>query len=399
MPTPVVAVELGSTKTVALVGELREDGHIMITGMGECRSVGVRKGEIVDLQNAEECLRAALGSAEESGNIAIHSICLAVSGGHIQSSVNRGTIPVLDTGGEITLEDVDEVMQVARAMNLPTDREVMHTICQEFTIDGGQRVTKPEGMEGSRLDLDMLILHGVRSRLHNTVKAARDLQLDIDDVVFSGLASAVAVLTPEQKDSGVVMIDLGGGTTDFTVYADKVVAEAGALAVGGDHVTNDVVLAFSIPTARAERLKREQGRAYVDPRDRAQRVSLPAEVGFPGRTFSLAALNTVINARTDEILVAVRKRLEERELMNRIGAGVVLTGGGAHLAGIEVLAQQIFGVPCSVGRPNGVSGLTTATDAPEYATCSGLVKYGLRNDRGGPQGNILKKMFRNLLGR
>jgi cell division protein FtsA len=399
MPTPVVAVEIGSSKTVALVGEQRENGHIMITGMGECRSVGVRKGEIVDLENAEGCLRNALTSAEESGNIAINSICLALSGGHIQSSINRGTIPVLDTGGEITADDVDEVMEIARAMSLPSDREVMHTICQEFTIDDGRRVTNPEGMEGSRLDLDMLILHGVRSRLHNTVKAARDLQLDIDDVVFSGLASAVSVLTPEQKDSGVIMIDLGGGTTDFTVYADKVVAAAGTLAVGGDHVTNDIVLAFNIPIARAERLKRESGRAFADARDRGHQVSLPAEVGFQGRTFSLESLNTVISARVDEILRTVRKHLEERELLNRMGAGVVLTGGGAHLQGIDVLAQQVFGVPCSVGRPQAISGLTTATDAPEYATCSGLVKYGLRSDRGGQPHGILKKMLRNFLGR
>lgn len=369
---PVVALEIGTSKTLALVGEMREGGHVMITGMGRVASAGVRKGEVVDLENAGLCVRSVLAQAEESGMVNVHQVHMAISGGHIRSRVSRGALPVLDRDGEIGAEDVQQVMEVARAANLPAEREILHTICQHFLIDDEHRVERPEGMEGGKLALDMLILHGDRSRLRNAVKVVHGMALDVQDVVFSGLCSAVAVLTDEQKKSGAVVIDMGGGTTDFVAYADNVVANAGVIGVGGDHVTNDLVLAFSIPVMQAEKIKREFG--CVPPTGSGpSRIALPAEMGFPGRSVDVESLHQVAHARVEETLTLVRRQLDETGALKHAGAGVVLTGGAAHTRGICRVAQDVFGLPCSVGKPRSVTGLATATEGPEYAACVGLV--------------------------
>jgi cell division protein FtsA len=375
---PLVALEIGTTKTIALVGELREGGNVMITGMGTHPSAGVRKGEIIDLENAMACVRSAFAVAEESGKVTIRQVHVALSGGHIRSLVNRGSVPVIDKDGEIVQDDIEQVMEVARAVNLPPERDIIHTVCQHFCIDDQERVIRPEGMEGTKLSLDMLVLHGVRTLLRNTVKVVRSIPMEVQDVAFSGLCSGLAVLTPEQKKSGVIVVDLGGGTTDYIAYANNVLAAAGTLGLGGDHVTNDIALAFNIPISQADRVKREAGSAVINVPNASQRIALPAEVGFQSRSLSLGSLNTVINARLDEMLGMIRKRLQQEMILPLIGAGIVLTGGGAHQKGVVQVAEEIFGLPCSIGKPRNVSGLATATEGPEYATCIGMVQYGFK---------------------
>jgi cell division protein FtsA len=375
---PIVALEIGSTKVVALVGEEREDGSLMITGMGEGPSTGVRKGELIDFDNAVVCARSALVAAETTGRVTVRRVHLAVSGGHIQSAIHRGTVSVSSRTGRITNTDIEEVMEVARALNLPPERDVLHTICRHFAVDEQDQVVQPLGMEGERLALEMLILHGVRSRLHNTINVVRSIPMDVEDVAFSGLCSALAVLTPEQKKLGALVIDLGGGTTDYLAYGNAVVAVAGALGVGGDHVTNDIALVFTVPRLQAERVKREHGSAVVDDAGPEERITLPPEVGFSGREIALRALNTVIHARMDETLRMVRERVEPSGVLNQLGAGVILTGGGARLRGVCALGEQIFGLPCALGRPRRISGLAAAAEGAEYATAGGLVEYGFR---------------------
>jgi cell division protein FtsA len=202
--------------------------------------------------------------------------------------------------------------------------------------------------------------------------------MEVQDVAFSGLCSGLAVLTPEQKKSGVIVVDLGGGTTDYIAYANNVLAAAGTLGLGGDHVTNDIALAFNIPISQADRVKREAGSAVINVPNASQRIALPAEVGFQSRSLSLGSLNTVINARLDEMLGMIRKRLQQEMILPLIGAGIVLTGGGAHQKGVVQVAEEIFGLPCSIGKPRNVSGLATATEGPEYATCIGMVQYGFK---------------------
>ena len=398
---PVAALEIGTSKIIAMVGETREDGNVMITGVGERPSSGVRKGEIIDLESATLCAKSVLAEAEETSNVALGQVFMAASGGHIRGLVNRGAIPLRDSDGLVSEEDVDQVMELARAVNLPADREVIHTICRHFCIDDQERVIKPEGMAGAKLSVDMLVLHGVRGLLRNTVRVVEQIPMEVQDVAFSGLCSALSVLTAEQKKSGVVVVDLGGGTTDYMAYAGGVVACGGALGVGGDHVTNDLAIAFNIPMGRAEKLKQEIGSATIPSVLDPAKVSLPAEVGFPGRTINVRPVHTVINARMDEVFQMIKKRLDDDNVLPMVGAGVVLTGGGAHMKGVTELAETVFGVPCFIGAPRGITGIAVATDGPEYAACCGLVQYGFRVQErpGSGRGGILGAFMKTILGR
>jgi cell division protein FtsA len=396
---PVVALEIGTTKVLAFVGEIREDGHVMITGMGEHPSAGVRKGEVIDLENAVTCVRSVLAAAEETGKVSIRQVHLALSGGHIQTLVSRGMVPVRSKTGEITESDIEQVREVAKAVNLPADREIVHSIGQHYRIDDQEGVVRPDGMEGAKLSLDMLVLHGIRGRMHNVAKVVKNVPVEVQDVGFSGLCSALSVLTPEQKKSGVIVIDIGGGTTDYVVYADDVVAAAGALGIGGDHITNDIALAFNIPTSQTESLKREHGSAVVEPGAGSHKVDVPADVGFPGRSVSVKSLNTVINARVDEVLGTVKRRIEKDNLLRYVGAGVVLTGGVANMKGMTQLAEKVFRLPCSIGRPRNISGLALAASGPEYATCSGLVQLGFKQMAEKQQTQSFGDWLMGILGR
>lgn len=396
-PPIIVALEIGTSQVIALVGELREDGHVMITGMGVHPSKGVRKGEIVDLENSVSCVRSAISAAEESSGNSIRALHLVVAGGQVTSLMNRGSVPVFDPGGEISADDIEQVIDVAKAVNLPNDQELLHTIYQHFCIDDQESVSNPEGMEGAKLAVDLLMVHGPRSLLRNTIKVVQSIPLDVEDVAFGGLCSALAVLTPEQKAAGVIAIDLGGGTTDYVAYSGNALAAAGSLGVGGDHVTNDIGLCFTIPRRQAETIKCESGSAIVESKMEGRRLALPAEVGFQGRSINQQSLQKVINARMTEVFEMIRDRLVEERVLNRIGAGVVLTGGGAHMKGVVQLAEEVFRLPCHVGRPRNVSGLAVATEGPEYAAAIGMVKYAFRTLESHRRSSV-GTWFKTLLG-
>lgn len=375
-PAPLAALEIGTSKIRALIGEQLEDGQILVTGMGECASRGVRKGDIIHFENALACVKSTLEMAEEQSRVAIHEIHLVVTGGHIQSVINHGNVPV--ESGEISREDIERVMEVGRTLSLPHDRAVLHTINQHFYVDGQPGVIDPVGMEGTKLSVDMLIMHGIRNRVKNAVKLLKSAYVEVADVAFSGLCSALAVLTPEQKESGVIVIDLGGGTTDYLVYGGRAIACAGALAVGGDHITNDVATGLCIPISQAERLKVEWGHALKGQCAANQTVSLQAESGFQSKHVNLADLHTIIHARMEEILWMVKSEIIRYNPLSMAGAGVLLTGGGAHLKGVCELAAQVFEMPCHVGIPRNISGLAVVTEGPEYAAPLGMIRYGFK---------------------
>ncbi len=396
---PIVALEIGTSKVRAIVGEAREDGCIMVTGLGECESRGVRKGEIVDFDNALSCVRTALHAAEENGRVVINEVHMALSGGHIKSLINRGSVPIMDPNGEIMDSDIEHVMETARAVNLPADREILHTICQHFYVDDQEGVLNPEGMEGSKLALDMLILHGVRTRLRNIVRIVRSVKLDVADVAFGGLCAGLAVLSPEDKESGVAVIDLGGGTTDFLVYAHNAIASAGSIAVGGDHVTNDIARGLRIPSAEAERLKCSIGSATQDISNRGQTTSLSTGMGLPERSVRISDLNTIIHLRMEETFSLLRNQWMEENLLPSIGGGIVLTGGGAFLKNAARLAEKVFSLPCQLGTPRNVSGLAVATEGPEYATVVGMLRYGFKTAGRETQGVSLRGLLRKIFGK
>jgi len=398
---PVVALEIGTTKTVALVGE-QQEGGVVVIGMGEHPSTGVRKGEVVDIENAAVCVRSALAAAEKSADVAIRQVHLAVTGGHIHSDANRGSVPVADREHGVSAEETAGAEGIARSIQLPPDREILHSFVQYYCLDEQERVQRPLGMEGAVLSVDMLMLHGVSARIHNGVRVVDSLLLDVADVVFSGVCSALAVVTPEQRKAGVVVLDIGGGMTEYAVYVGDVLMALGGIAVGGDHVTNDLALGLSIPPARAEGLKREVGSALPRPELAGRRIAVPAEVGFAGRDVTLRSVDTIVNARVDESLRSVRRRLEGAVSLHQIGAGVVLTGGGARLPRIAEAAESVFGLPASIGLPLNVTGPAAVTEGVEYATAAGLVLYGLQASKtgetrqpsdGGGLGSLLDRLF------
>lgn len=396
--TPIAALEIGTSKVCALVGEAREDGNIMITGMGGCPSCGVRKGVIVDLEKAADCVKTAIHEAEASGSVEIRQVYLLVNGDHIRSSVNQGSVPVFDPGRGISPDDIKDLTEIARAINLPHDCQRFHSIPQKYSVDGQTGIINPQGMHGTRLSLDMLIVHGSRNILNNTIRAARQVGLEVLDIAFTGLCSALATLTPEQKECGVALIDLGAGTTSHVVYAEEAIASAGVMAVGGDHITNDISQGFTISLRRADGLKHEAGAAIIEANDRFHRIVIPPEVGFPACSVSASDLNAIINARMDETFKIIRSELEKKSLLPELGAGIVLTGGGAHLKGVDVLAEQIFGLSCSLGKPRYFSGIATANEGPEYSAPLGMIRHAVRSTRKQSEEteswkNLIKKWF------
>src|SRR2546427_1581279 len=259
----IVGLEIGTSKICAVVGELGDEGALNIVGLGQSRSRGVRKGEIVDAPQAEEDVRAAIVEAEAMADVEIRSVYLGVTGGHIRGFNNRGVHPVVSADREISADDMQDVIKNAKAINLPAQNHVVHAIRQHFLVDGQEGITNPVGMLGARVEVDVHVVHGNLNRLQNAIRTVKGLQLEVDDIVFNGLASALALLTNEQKELGSLVIDIGGGTTDYVVCASGIIKHTGVLAVGGDHVSNDLAYGLKVPLSRAEGLKIEHGSALV----------------------------------------------------------------------------------------------------------------------------------------
>lgn len=378
MASPIViTLEVGTSKIVAAFGEKRADGHISVVGLNEYPSSGIRKGKIIDLEKVVTCVRSTLDEMEHSRQIIIREVHLAFSGGDVQTIINRGITDVRGKGGQIDSGDIRRAITEARRVSLPSDREILHTVCQNFCVDGQEGIIHPDGFVGEKLAVDVIVMHTSKVALQNVVRAIQSLRINVSDVMFTGLCSALAVLTPEQKRSGAIVIDIGGGTTSYVVYEGDMVASAGCVGVGGDHVTNDVALAFNIPNARAEILKREHSSTSPDETTLTRTIEIPPELGFSGRVVSLRALNTVVGLRVMEIFERVKAEIDSRGL-KRFGAGVILTGGGSLLNGICDTASRIFGLPCSIGKAQNVSGLVEARERPQYAACCGALLYAFR---------------------
>src|SRR5438094_563149 len=251
----IVGLEIGTSKVCAVVGEINAAGSLNIIGVGQCRSRGVRKGEIVDPATTSEDVRNAIVEAEQMADVEIRSVYLGVTGGHIRGFTNRGVHPVVSADREITKEDVEDVIKNAKAINLPAENYVLHAIRQHFLVDGQDGISDPVGMLGARVEVDLHVVHGSFNRLQNPIRVVKGLQLEVEAIVFDGLASALALLTNEQKELGALVIDIGGGSTEFVVYNGGIIKHTGALAVGGDHISNDLAFGLRVPLGKAEELK------------------------------------------------------------------------------------------------------------------------------------------------
>lgn len=395
-----VGLEIGTTKVCAVVAECRDDGEIRLLGVGETPSRGVRKGEIVDFENASNCVREALSDAEEKSDVEIKSVWLAVTGSHIHSFNNRGSAAIPEESGEITEEEIQEVEYKAKEISLPKENAILHSIIQHYYVDGQEGVLNPVGMLGSRLEADFHIIHGVTNRIQNSIRCVKECHIEVEDVVVSSLASAQVVLGQHQKESGALVVDIGGGVTDYIVYLDGAVRQSGVLAVGGDHITNDISIGLRIPITRAEKLKIEEGSAELGKSLPGEKIVLKNDTGFSGKEVEREMLNMIIHARLEELFVLLRKRFAGEVPERLLGAGVMLTGGCSMIRGIRGVAESVFDMPVHLTRAQAVSGPTSAFENPQFSTCIGLAKYAqaVRSETPEPSflGNIFGKMFKKL---
>jgi cell division protein FtsA len=374
--TIIVGLEIGTSKVCAVVGEMNAEGTLNIVGLGQSRSRGVRKGEICDAPKAEEDIRNAIVEAEQMADVEIRSVYLGVTGGHVRGFNNRGVHPVVSSDREISEEDVQDVIKNAKTINLPAQNHVIHAIRQHFLVDGQDGITNPVGMLGSRVEVDVHVVHGNLNRLQNAIRSVKGLQLEVDEIVFTGLGSSLALLTNEQKELGALVIDIGGGTTEYVVYADGVIKHAGVLAVGGDHVSNDLAYGLKVPLGRAEQLKLEQGSALIEDSCKGQTITIANEIGMEMKKISLENLRRIMALRLEEIFQLIAQDIESAGLLDYMRAGVFLCGGGARIPQVARLAELVLNMPVTAGKANSISGLKSALDQPEFATAIGLVKFG-----------------------
>ena len=395
----IAGLEIGTSKICVVVGELTADGGLNIIGLGQSPSQGVRKGEITDPQKVEENLRTAMFEAEQMADVEIRSVYLGVSGSHIRGFNNRGVHPVVSADREISPDDVDDVLKNAKAINLPAENTVIHAVRQHFFIDGQDGVTNPIGMLGARLEVDMHVIHGHANRLQNAIRLVKATSLEVEEIVFTGLASALALLTNEQKELGALVIDIGGGTTEYVVFADGVIRHSGVLAVGGDHVSNDLAYGLKVPLSRAEKLKYEHGSALVTEAAKGQTLSITNDLGLELKRVNVEHLQRISSLRLEEIFRLIAQDLDAAGLTDYLRAGVFLCGGSSRTPGLVPLAENVFQMNVAPGHATAISGLTTALDQPEFAAAIGLVKYGSLKNRKRAERPFLKGLFGRLLQR
>jgi len=377
----IVGLEIGTSKVCAVVGEQAADGALNIIGLGQSRSRGVRKGEIVDPKQAEEDVRNAIVEAEGMAGAEISNVYLGVTGGHIRGFNNRGVHPVVSADREISDDDVQDVVKNAKAINLPAENNVVHAIRQHFFVDGQDGITNPVGMLGSRLEVDVHVVHGNTNRLQNAIRLVKGFQIQVNEIVFNGLAASLALLSNEQKELGALVIDIGGGTTDYVVYVGGVIKHTGVLAIGGDHVSNDLAYGLKVSLSRAEKLKLEHGSAVVDESAQGRAVTFTNELGLPIKTINAGHLQRIMSLRLEEMFQLIAQDLEQAGLFDYLRAGAFLTGGGARIPHVAKLAQPILQLPVSIGQTNSISGLKSALDQPEFAAAIGLVRFGSFKNR------------------
>jgi cell division protein FtsA len=394
----IAGLEIGTSKICIVVGEQNADGGLNIIGLGQSRSRGVRKGEIINPEQVEEDLRAAVFEAEQMADVEIRRVYLGVSGGHIRGFNNRGVHPVVSADREISQDDVDDVVKNAKAINLPAENTVIHAVRQHFFVDGQDGVTNPVGMLGARLEVDMHVIHGHANRLQNVIRLVRATSLDVEEIVFNGIATSLALLSNEQKELGALVIDIGGGTTEYVVYSDGVIRHSGVLAVGGDHVSNDLAYGLKVPLSRAEKLKVEYGNALITEAAKGQTISINNELGLELKRVNVEHLQRIMSLRLEEIFQLIAQELEAVGLTDYLRAGVFLCGGGSRVPGIVQLAENVFQMNVAPGHASAISGLTTALDQPEFASAIGLVKFGsLKNRKRAERPSTIKGLFGRFL--
>jgi cell division protein FtsA len=372
----IVGLDIGTTKICAIIGQVNQNRMIEIIGVGKTPSKGLRRGAVVNIEQTVKTILKAVETAELMSGREVSGVFAGIAGSHIQGINSRGVVAVTGREKEITKEDVDRVIDAGKAIAFPMDREVLHVIPQEFIVDDQRGVRNPLGMIGVRLEAEVHIITGSVSSAQNIVKCVNRAGFKVHDMILEPLASSKAILKEDEKELGVLVIDMGGGTTDVLVYLEGSPYYTEVLPVGGDQVTNDVSMVLKTPFEAAESIKLESGCCFMELLQGDEEVSIPGVGGRPPSLRLKRDIVKIIQSRMNEILEMVKEQLVKKGYLRLLGGGVVLTGGGSLIPGTVELAQEVFGLPARLGYPMSLGGLVEEYNSPIFATAVGLVMYG-----------------------
>ena len=393
-----VGLDIGTSKVVAVVAELRPDGSYEVIGMGQSESKGLKKGVVVNIEATVQSIQKALEEAELMADCKIGEVFTGIAGSHIRSFNSSGMVAIKDK--EVTQADVERVIETAKAVNIPTDQQILHILTQEFIIDGQEDVREPIGMSGIRLEVKVHIVTGAVSAAQNIVKCVRRCGLEVHDLILQPLASSLAVLTEDEKELGVVLVDIGSGTTDIAIFSEGAIRHTAVIPIAGDQITNDVAMALRTPTPDAEDIKMQYGIAKQVIADPDDMIDVPG-VGERGtRTLSRQALAAVIEPRVEELFSLVHQVVRESGYEELLSSGVVLTGGTAMMPGMVELGEDIFLKPVRIGVPEYRGNLHEVVKSPRYATVMGLLQEGrvqrLRGRKVAVQSGSFKQLWQRM---
>ena len=370
-----VGLDIGTTKICAVIGEYDENDKLEITGIGKAPSTGLRQGVVINIEATMKAVAEAIEAAEMMSGREVFSVITGIAGGHIEGINSRGVVAVAGKGKEIAPEDISRVIDAAKAIVIPMDREVLHVIPQEFIVDDQGGIRDPLGMIGIRLESEVHIITGSVTSAQNLIKCVNRAGFRVDNIVLQSLASSKAVLRPEEKEMGVLMIDMGGGTTDVIVNYEGAPYHTDVVPIGGKQITNDLSIVLKIPFDIAEKMKLESGCCYTALVDEEEDVIVPSVGAWPAASMPRKKICEIIQPRVAETFLMVKKHLERKNYLKLINSGVVLTGGGSLMPGAAQLAEEIFNVPVRIGYPAGCGGLVEEYINPMYSTAVGLVMF------------------------
>jgi cell division protein FtsA len=396
----ITALDLGSTKTCALICQLGEKGKLEVAGLGVAESKGWRKGIIVNLDSAVLSVKKAVEAAEDAAGVSVDSAYIGVGGPHIKSVNSRGALPLGPRSREVTSEDVRKVFEIAQGVSMPPDRTLVYAKPQEYLLDSQNGIRHPLRMVGSRLEVNVHLVTGSTVAHENVVSAVQGTGIKVEDTVFEALAAAESCLSTDERELGAALIDIGGGSSDLVVYCTGSVRQTAVIPLGGEHFTNDIAVGLRTPIPEAEKMKFAWGERDPDKPQEAE-LEVPSVGERPTRVVSYAKLSEIIEPRAVELLELIQAELVRSGLEKQLGAGVVLAGGGAKLGGLAALAEQTWGLPVRLGRPVGIEKTTDQLSDPAYATVVGLAIYGhhLRLLRGSQNTSLSAKLWGLLRGK
>jgi cell division protein FtsA len=387
----IVGLDIGTSKIVAIVAELQPEGGLKVIGLGQHTSRGLKKGVVINIDSTVQAIQRALEEAELMADCKISNVFTGIAGSHIKSLNSHGMVKIKDA--EVTQTDVDRVIETARAIALPSDQQILHILTQEFIIDNQEDVREPISMSGMKLEVKVHIVTGAVSAAQNIVKCIKRCGLEVSDLILQPLASSMAVLTEDEKELGVCLVDIGGGTTDIAVFKQGAIRHTAVVPIAGDQITNDVAVAFRTPTQSAEEIKIKHGCALRQLAEPREVVEVPGVDGREPRQLSVQTLAEVIEPRVVELYEFVLGELRRSGMEEMIASGIVITGGSSMMRGMVELGEEIFHMPVRLGMPRYVGGLSEVVSNPRYATGVGLVLMGKQQVERHIQGQMESNSF------